>query len=387
MQEFNGPRFNGGIPGRKRSPFWDYLLVGVVGAVIGGFLVAGIVPQILVHKAEQLVAEAVNLSLGTSQKGPVPVLQVSGDPWDLVAHAAEKVSPAVVAIVNKSPFSDFFGRQFLRDTSGSGLIMSQDGYVVTNHHVIENSQGLTVFLPDGRALPAKVVGFDEATDLAVIKIEASGLSAATLGDSDDLRPGELAVAIGNPLGVEFSRTVTAGVVSGLNRVLSDGENSMRLIQTDAVISPGNSGGPLVNARGEVIGLTSVKIAQEAVEGMGFAIPSNQVKRITGEIISTGRVRRAQVGVRLLDRETAELYATDIQIEKGLYVFEAIAGLPAAKAGLRQGDFILKVDGTTTDAFATFQAILSEKSPGETVILTVLRGNQEMEISVILGEAS
>ncbi|MGI6642842.1 MAG: S1C family serine protease [Bacillota bacterium] len=379
---------------RERRDFWSYLVVGLVGAIIGGFLVLGIAPQILLHRAGLLNVGALPIGQnqdpggesGTGSDGIVKVLQVVGDPWEVVAHAAEKVSPAVVAIVNKTTASDFFGRQYVTDTSGSGLIITEDGYIVTNHHVVENSRGIWVSLADGRTLPAEIVGSDKATDLAVIKVDAENLPTGSFGDSDKLRPGELAIAIGNPLGVEFNRAVTAGVVSGLNRVLSTGEFSMRLIQTDAVINPGNSGGPLVNANGEVIGLNSAKIARTAVEGMGFAIPSNQVKRIAQEIMETGRVRRAQVGVRLLDKETANIYASDIKIENGLYVYEAIPGLPAAKAGLRSGDFILRVDGTVTNTFSTFQAILSEKSPGDTIVLTVLRGNTEIEIPVVLAEA-
>ncbi len=391
MQDFNESAMGSPAPGRRQHrEFWSYLVVGLVGAIIGGFLVLGIAPQILLHRAGLLTLG--DPTVGRSQEpgqdpsNVVPVLQVSGDPWKVVAHAAEKVSPAVVAIVNKTTASDFFGRQYLTDTSGSGLIITQDGYIVTNHHVVENSRGIWVSLADGRTLPARLVGSDKATDLAVIKVEATNLPTGSFGDSEKIRPGELAVAIGNPLGVEFNRTVTAGVVSGLDRVLSTGEFSMRLIQTDAVINPGNSGGPLVNADGEVIGLNSSKISRTAVEGMGFAIPSNQVRRIANEIMETGRVRRAQVGVRLMDKETADVYAADIKIDKGLYVYEAISGLPGAKAGLRKGDFILKVDGTVTNSFSTFQAILSEKSPGDTIVLTVLRGNAEIEITVVLAEA-
>ncbi len=389
MQEFNVSETGNQDPGKQNSLFVSFLVVGLVGAIIGGFLVLGIAPQILMHRAglylpEQQSSETTAPPSDSSQQQVL--LQVSGNPWEIVTYAAEKVSPAVVAIVNKATMADFFGRQYLTDTSGSGLIITTDGYIVTNHHVVENSRGLTVSLADGRTLAATLIGSDKATDLAVIKIDAQDLPIGEFGDSDKLRPGELAVAIGNPLGVEFNRTVTEGVVSGLDRVLSMGETSMRLIQTSAVINPGNSGGPLVNADGEVIGLNSAKISRTGVEGMGFAIPSNQVKRIANEIMKTGRVRRAQIGLRLLDQETANLYATDLKLEKGLYVVESIQGLPADKAGVRQGDIILKIDDTVTNSFSTFQAILSERSPGDTVTLTILRGNRQMEINAVLEEA-
>ncbi len=389
MQEFNVSEAGTKSPRKQTSLFFSFLVVGLVGAVIGGFLVLGIAPQILMHRAglyfpEQQTSETTAPSSDSTQQ-PV-LLKVSGNPWEIVTYAAEKVSPAVVAIVNKSTTADFFGRQYLTDTSGSGLIITEDGYIVTNHHVVENSRGLTVSLADGRTLAATLIGSDQATDLAVLKIDATGLPVGVFGDSDELRPGELAVAIGNPLGVEFNRTVTEGVVSGLDRVLSMGETSMRLIQTSAVINPGNSGGPLVNAQGEVIGLNSAKISRTGVEGMGFAIPSNQVKRIANEIMKTGEVKRAQIGLRLLDPETANLYATDLKLEKGLYVVEAIQGLPASKAGVQQADIILQVDGKVTNSFSTFQAILSERSPGDTVTLTVMRGNRQMEINAVLEEA-
>ncbi len=367
---------------------WSYFVIGLAGAIIGGLLVVGIAPNILIHRAGLSYLSTNPPVVTESPSGSVPTVSPSGeDPWDRVIYASEKVSPAVVGIVNKTYVVDFFGRRIGRDSSGSGLIVTEDGYIVTNNHVVENAKDLTVFLADGRMFPARVVGTDPSTDLAVLKIDATALPIGVFGDSDALRPGQLAVAIGNPLGLQFKRAVTQGVVSGLDRVLTIGDYSMRLIQTDAAINPGNSGGPLVNALGEVIGINSVKINADAVEGMNFAIPSNQVKRITNELIATGKVRRAMVGLRLVDKDTALAYGLDLVIERGIYVEEAVQGGPAAKAGITQGDFIIGFSGTDIETFATFQALLSEMSPGDRVELLVLRNNKEITFDLVLGEAA
>jgi len=230
------------------------------------------------------------------------------------------------------------------------------------------------------------VGTDPATDLAVIKIEGANLPTAVFGDSDALRPGQLAIAIGNPLGIEFNRSVTAGVISGLDRVLSVGDSFMRLIQTDAVINPGNSGGPLINGNGEVIGLNSVKLNVTAVEGMGFAIPSNQVKRIVEELIETGKVRRAYLGISFLDKSEVSMYLPNVKIDQGIYVHEVVSGGPAAKAGIRAGDVIIEFDGRKINDAGSLIAYLAEKSPGERVVVKFQRAGQTREVEVVLGEA-
>lgn len=378
-------------PVRERRPsFWSYLMVGIVGAVIGGFLVLGIAPQILMHRTG-------NLLVGSSDPGtpstviPAPVYlnaEDLKDPYAAIMLVAQEVSPAVVGITNQALLGyDFFGREYVQDTGGTGLIVSEDGYIVTNEHVVANAKSLTVFLADGRSFPATVVGAEKSTDLAVIKIDATGLPTADFGDSDNVKIGQLAVAIGNPLGMEFSRTVTAGIISGVDRILNISQDSaIRLIQTDAVINPGNSGGPLVNARGEVIGLNSMKLASSEVEGMGFAIPSNQVKRVAEEIIKTGRVRRAMMGVMLVDKEIVRRNNPSIKIDRGVYVHRVETGSAAHRAGMREGDIILELGGMQVNKVAAIQAYLSERSPGETLKVKVLRGNQEIVLEVTLDEA-
>jgi serine protease Do len=377
--------------GRRRD-LLSYLMVGLVGAIIGGLLVVGIAPGIIMHRAGLVptVAESPGSdsgqpfqpSVSTSEPSEQPSLVA---PQETIAHVAEKVSPAVVGIVNKSIVRDFFGRQFLNETSGSGLIITEDGYIVTNNHVVDNSTGLTVFLADGRMLDATVVGTDSATDLAVIKIEAEGLPIGVFGDSDKVRPGQIAVAIGNPLGMEFNRSVTAGVVSGLNRVIQDGDFNVRTIQTDAVINPGNSGGPLVNAQGEVIGLTSIKISTVNVEGMGFAIPANLVKRIADDLIETGKVRRAYLGVTPIDKDISKLYGLGIDVPQGVYIYDIQRGHPADKAGLKKGDIILEFEGVKVDSASALHALMAERRPGDTVNLRVLRDDETFTFTATLAE--
>ena len=383
------PAPQGGKKSRTPQILW-FLLVGLVGAIIGGLVVVAVMPQVILSKMESLQLSVPGSGTSTGQNGSTVLPLVSGsnvDPWQIVVDAAEKVSPSVVCIVNTQTAYDFFGREYLRDTSGSGVILTEDGYIVTNNHVVSGtSRKLTVFLSDGTSKSAQIVGTDPATDLAVIKIEGANLPTAVFGDSDALRPGQLAIAIGNPLGIEFNRSVTAGVISGLDRVLSVGDSYMRLIQTDAVINPGNSGGPLINGNGEVIGLNSVKLNVTAVEGMGFAIPSNQVKRIVEELIETDKVRRAYLGISFLDKSEVSLYLPNVKIDQGVYVYEVVSGGPAAKAGIREGDVIIEFDGRKVNDAGSLIAYLAEKSPGATVVVKFQRQGQTREVEVVLGEA-
>jgi serine protease Do len=379
------------VPAYEKKPsFWSYLMVGIVGAVIGGFLVLGIAPQILTHRAGYQPMAASGPGGGAATTPPPVYLNATDleDPYAAIMLVAQEVSPAVVGITNQASMGfDFFGREYVQDTGGTGVIISEDGYIVTNEHVVANAKSLMVYLADGRSFPATVVGAEKSTDLAVIKIDATGLPKATFGDSDDLKIGQLAVAIGNPLGMEFSRTVTAGIISGLDRILNVSQDSaIRLIQTDAVINPGNSGGPLVNAKGEVVGLNSMKLASAQVEGMGFAIPSNQVKRVAEEIIETGRVRRAVMGVKLADKELVRRNNPNIKIDRGVYVDEVLKGGAAHKAGMLDGDIIIEVGGVPVQRVNAIRAYLSEKSPGDKLVVKVLRGSAEMVFELILQEA-
>ena len=216
-----------------------------------------------------------------------------------VVQAVKEVGPAIVGITTRVYDRDMFNRRVeVGQSVGSGVLFDKKGYIVTNNHVVSGSKEVNVSLSNGKTVPGKVVGTDPSTDLAVVKIDGSDdLPVAEFGDSDALQVGETAIAIGNPLGLEFQGTVTVGVISALNRSLDDIDQRFKLIQTDAAINPGNSGGALVTADGKVVGINSAKIAKEGVEGMGFAIPINSAKGIIQQLISNGKVTRAYLGAR------------------------------------------------------------------------------------------
>ena len=233
----------------------SYGIVALVGIVLGASLMVGCNGQSLAKPNPQSVSQIANLN---NQKSMAGVSDARNTP---IVRAAQAVAPAVVGITNKAYARDYFNRKVLVEQGeGSGVIIDANGYIATNNHVVNGAQEIVVSLPDGRSFPGKVLGADPATDLAVVKIEATDLPVATLGDSDNLLVGEPVIAIGNPLGLEFQGSVTVGVISALNRSIDIGERKFKLIQTDAAINPGNSGGPLVDSRGRVVGINTAIIA-------------------------------------------------------------------------------------------------------------------------------
>lgn len=258
-----------------------------------------------------------------------------------VVPIAKKVLPSIVAIKIKQTYRDFFGQQYDSEGTGSGIIIDGEGHIATNNHVVENTSDIIVVLNDGKEIPAKVIGKDAATDLAVIKVDEKNLPHAELGDSTKLEVGELAVAIGSPMGTDFAGTVTAGIISGLNRKVPVGDKSMTLIQTDAAINPGNSGGALVNSEGKVIGINTIKFVENRVEGMGFAIPINEAKPILMQLIENKKILRPMLGIQgqTIDKATAEQY----KVPQGVVVVSVTQGSGAEKAGLERGDIITKID--------------------------------------------
>ncbi|MDR3349423.1 MAG: trypsin-like peptidase domain-containing protein [Acidaminococcales bacterium] len=302
-----------------------------------------------------------------------------------VVRAAQRVAPAVVGIANKGYIRDFFsGRKVIVDRGqGSGVIFDQSGLIVTNNHVVEDAQELVISLIDGRTFPGRVLGTDPATDLAVVKIEGGkDLPVAQFGNSSEIVVGEPAIAIGNPLDMEFRGSVTLGVISALNRTLEIGDQRYQLLQTDAAINPGNSGGALVNADGLVIGINSAKINYAGVEGMGFAIPIDAVKPIVKDLIEKGKVTRPYLGVNLLDSKTAAFYY-GYRFEKGLLISRALENSPAAKAGLRQGDIIVKVNGVEVNRVVELRAELNKLSVGQTAELSISRDGRLISVAVAL----
>ncbi len=270
---------------------------------------------------------------------------------------------------------------------GSGFIFDANGWILTNHHVIADSTNLTVQLSDGRSFPAKVYGSDTLTDLAIVKIDASGLPTASLGDSGQLRVGELAIAVGDPLG-EYPGTVTTGVVSGLGRSINDSNiNLDDLIQTDAAINPGNSGGPLVDQNGNVIGIDTA-IAGSA-QGIGFAIPIDLAKPLMKQALAGEQLSRPWMGIRYQPVDAGVATRNNLTVNSGAWITSGgngsavESGSPAEKAGLKEGDVITAVNGTKIDTNHPLIELLASHAPGESVTLTVQRGNQEANIQITL----
>ena len=300
-------------------------------------------------------------------------------------RVAAAVGPTVVGITNKAVARDWFNNPVETEGVGSGVIFRKDGYIVTNNHVISGAKELIVSLADGRSLKGKLIGADELTDIAVVKVDADDLPTATFGDSDDVVVGEPAIAIGNPMGLEFQGSVTVGVISALNRTLEISDKRVKLLQTDAAISPGNSGGALVNADGVIIGINSAKLAASGVEGMGFAIPINTVQAIINELMEKGYVARPYLGVSVFDKPTAARYGYQLNIDKGVYIFRVTLGGPAEKAGLQRGDVILKLDGKEVGSVTDVRNIVADHKVGETVSVVYDRDGHEHTVNVSLEE--
>ena len=281
--------------------------------------------------------------------------------------------------------ANYYGYQTEASSAGSGFILTDDGYIVTNYHVVDGATEIKVATYDNQSYDAKLIGYDESNDIAVLKIEAKGLTPVILGDSDDLNVGENVVAIGNPLG-ELSFSLTSGSVSALNRKVTVNKIAMNLIQTDCAINSGNSGGALFNSHGEVIGITNVKYSNTgdsttaSIDNIGFAIPINSVRSIITSIIEKGYIEKPYIGVSVYDLQS------DYQnnIIQGAVVYEVEKDSPAEDAGLQKDDVITAVNGTKITGTADLRSILSQGSEGDKFTLTVYRDGETMKIKVVLG---
>jgi len=299
-----------------------------------------------------------------------------------VMSVVDKVGPAVVSVTVQQR-AHLRGPE--RDGAGSGVIFTPDGFILTNHHVIEHASQVEVGLTDGNTLMAEVAGADPATDLAVVRAGGSGLPTAELGDSDALRVGQLVIAIGNPLG--FQSTVSTGVISALGRALRtrSGRLVENIIQTDVPLNPGNSGGPLVDSRGRVIGINSAMIA--IAQGIGFAVPINTARWVVSELLTRGRVRRAHLGlagqVRQLSRRVQRYF--ELATDTGVEVVSVEPNGPALRAGLRERDIIVAVNGKGVATVDDIHRSLAGQSAGTPVTLAILRDGQRREVHVISGE--
>lgn len=303
-----------------------------------------------------------------------------------VVAVAQIAGPSVVGVKVDFYEQGFFGE--LQETSeeGSGIIYSEDGYIITNYHVVEDaisstSAQVTVTLSNQEEYIAEIIGTDSVTDLALLKIDATGLTPATFGKSSDLQVGELAVAIGNPLGQEFAGSVTVGYISALNRTITTDGRTYQLIQTDAAINPGNSGGALVNAKGEVIGINTVKVTDTTVEGLGFAIPSDDALKIIEELKLTGKIVRPYIGIYGIDMDEAT--AKRNNLVEGVYVYQVFSGSPAEAAGISRGDIIVEFDGQQVKTKQELNNTKNQKSIGDKVKVKVYRGGDYQELEITL----
>ena len=360
---------------------WGYIASGLIGAIIGSILSIAVLVAFL--------PDILNLRGAYIGERPQSITIEPTSDLTVYSAVAKKAMSSVVGITTITLQRDLFGTR-RAPTVGTGVIVDNRGYILTNSHVVADgqSQDVKVILYDGKELPAEVVWQEKSLDLAVIKVNAANLPVAELGDSDNLEVGEIAIAIGNPLGLNFERTLTQGVISGLNRTIplsSTGTETIEnLVQTDASINPGNSGGPLLNARGQVIGINTAKISSG--EGLGFAIPINTAKPIVDQIIEKGEFKRVYLGIRGVEVEVIEgTTGTKLQAEHGIYIVEIVPETPAEEYGLRAGDVIQKVQEATIRSMGALQKELYKYRPGDKVTVTYMRNGKEEKVEITFAE--
>lgn len=361
---------------------WKAIILMIVSATLGGIISVAVLLYtdiIPLNNSENIIINE-SSTLDLNDMPDISAVAVS---------VAEAVKPTVVNIdsmgVYDLPYFSSNTEDEVQIGSGSGVIYSTNGYIITNYHVIEGSTSLTVTLDDGSIYDAEVIGADERTDLAIIKIDASNLIAATIGNSDTLQVGEFAMAVGNPGGSAFAGTVTQGSISGLNRTLTTEDGyTYELVQTDAAINPGNSGGALVNASGELIGINTIKISDTNYEGMGFAIPINTVVEICDELITNGYIERPAMGVSLITEITPELAEyNNLSVENGVLIYTIEDGA-ADIAGMQNYDIITAIEDETITGFSQLQDIILNYNTGDTINVTVQRGKESLNLEVKLG---
>lgn len=363
------------------------LFASIVIGLVTGIVTSAATTYLYINKVEQKTESSVdsNKSETVTNNGTKYEITQVENPVVAIADVAGK---SVVGVTVRSVSNTVFGGTSTSDSEGSGIIYTADGYIVTNYHVIENAisnQSISkvyVTLPNSdEEIEASIIGADSVTDIAVIKIQKEGLSAATFDDSNNLKVGELVVAIGNPLGRELAGSITVGYVSALNRTLTSNGRTYKLLQTDAAINPGNSGGALVSSSGKVIGINTVKIGATDVEGIGFAIPSNIAKPIVDELIKNGKIVRHYIGISgiSLDDNMAKRY----NLVKGVYVAKIESSSAAYNSGIKVGDVIVKIDDKEITTIEELNEIKNSKNVGDTVKITVYRDGKNIEINVKL----
>ncbi|PRR76534.1 S1C family serine protease [Clostridium thermopalmarium] len=362
--------------------FFSYLIVGVLCTSLGG--VASSIATIKYFNNKGISSPSTVQS--NSEKTNNNTVKTSSSSVPLsVANIAKQVGPAVVGVSTKSITSiDMFGLPETQEGMGSGIIFNEDGYILTNYHVINGAKQITVIFnngKEGKEIPAKVVNYDSSLDLAVIKLteDVEIPAVAEFGDSDSIEVGEPAIAIGNPLGKQFLGTVTAGVISAVNREVTVDGQTQKYIQTDAAINPGNSGGALVNTYGQVIGINTAKIGGSQIEGLGFAIPINTVKPQIEKLI------KPLLKIGISASNITQNIAKRNNLPIGIYIHQVEEFSPAEKAGLLPGDVITKFDGKTVKTVEEMNALKQKHNSGDKVEIQVIRDGKTKKITLTLSE--
>lgn len=380
MEEINNKKKR-----NKDRSIFPYVALSIVFSIIGGLLGAAgvlyIAPQSHNFKNTALYKTIIE------EKGKNYGSTTLAEEKDAltITEIIDRVGPAVVGVTTKSVKDYGIFRNQATEGIGSGFIINEEGYVLTNYHVIKGAQDVKVVLNDGKEVEAKVINYDAENDIAVVKIKEDMKmpGVVELGDSDSVQAGESVVAIGNPLGKEFLGTVTSGIVSAINRSIKIGGKDLTLIQTDAAINPGNSGGPLLNSRGQVIGMNTAKInsqsAEGGVEGIGFSIPINQAKAKLGDLSKP----ILEIGIK--GRDISEKVSKENKIPIGVYVMEVIEFSPAEKIGIRSSDVITSFDGNKINTMAELNKLKSQKSNGDEVSIEIYREGKSKTVNLILQE--
>ena len=359
----------------ERRSKLGYFISSFIGILVGAGLLLALMQYTPVVKGT-VTEKNISTKPSVVEKGSIQKTGTS-----TISIVAKNLMPAVVGVTSTiNPTRNSKGGSGV----GSGIIVDKNGYILTNNHVAsKEANDITVSLFDGRELKGKVVWSDEGLDLSVLKITGDNLTVAPLGDSKLLTVGDTAIAIGNPLGLTFQRTVTSGIISAINRTIGEegGLFMEDLIQTDASINPGNSGGPLININSEVVGINTVKVT--SAEGMGFAIPINIVKPILRSIVEKGTFVTPIIGIQGVDKQMAG-FVPDIKVQKGIYVYEVKSGSPADLQGIKKGDIILSVNGTLVNTMIEFRSNLYSVGVGNSVTLKVKASDQkERDVNIKL----
>lgn len=369
------------------------ILISFISAIIGGACALGIYLGIANNPKEETVDTSTSNINNNSYASSPNLSQVSLSNYsDTAIYAAQKVLPSMVSIKVEYDVN-YFGMTKATTGSGSGVIISEDGYILTNNHVISSADSSSFYqVSDAKSItvkiygdeteyPAEIVGTDSQTDLAVLKIDKTGLQAAELGDSSSVQIGEFVLAIGNPYNLDFS--VTAGIISALNREMTVDSTTYTVIQADCAINSGNSGGALVNSKGQVIGITTLKLSGTGIEGVSFAIPINDTISIYKTLIEKGKISRPFVGVSGLDIDEATAIRNGLT--KGIYVDSVVSGSSAEKAGIKSGDVIVSFDGKDISTMDELNEIKNTKNIGDNVEIKFYRKSELKTVTITLGE--